>query len=110
MDHTVTPLTSTLSAAAPGADAAADIHALLVATLSAELGVEPDALEPDRTFTSYGADSLTAMTVSVVLEDALGIGEVPATLMWDCPTIATLVPALEALRRGEPVEMTETAA
>jgi acyl carrier protein len=81
-----------------------DIRALLVATLSDELRIAPDALEPDRTFASYGADSLTAMTVAVELEDTLGIGDIPPTLMWDCPTIDTLVPALELLLRDGQVE------
>ena len=83
----------------PTTTASTDIRDLLVTTLSAELRIDPQALAPDRTFASYGADSLTAMTVAVELEDTLGIGEIPPTLMWDCPTIETLVPALEALRR-----------
>ena len=81
------------------ATASTDIRDLLITTLSAELRIDPRTLAPDRTFASYGADSLTAMTVAVELEDTLGIGEIPPTLMWDCPTIDTLVPALEALRR-----------
>jgi len=87
-----------------------DIHELLVATLSAELRIAPEDLSPDRSFASHGADSLTAMTVAVKLEDALDIGEIPPTLMWDCPTIDTLVPALESLRREREAELTGDAA
>jgi acyl carrier protein len=90
--------------------ASADIRDLLISTLSAELRIAPQALAPDRTFASYGADSLTAMTVAVELEDTLGIGEIPPTLMWDCPTIDTLVPALEALRRRGETEIDRSAA
>jgi acyl carrier protein len=92
------------------ATASADIRDLLISTLSAELRIGPQALAPDRTFASYGVDSLTAMAVAVELEDTLGISEIPPTLMWDCPTIDTLVPALEALRRGGGTEITEDAA
>lgn len=73
------------------------IKDLLVTTLSAELGIDPADLATDRTFSSYGVDSLNAMSVAVTLQDELGLADLPPTLMWDHPTVDELVPAVARL-------------
>ena len=74
--------------------ASTGIRDLLVNALSAELGIDPADLDTGRTFASYGVDSLNAMSVAVTLQDELGLPDLPPTLMWDHPTVDTLVPAV----------------
>jgi acyl carrier protein len=76
-----------------------DLRDLLITTLSTELGLDPKDFATDRTFASYGVDSLTAMSVAVILQDELNIPQIPPTLMWDCPTVDELVPAVEELMK-----------
>ncbi|MEA5455189.1 acyl carrier protein [Sinomonas sp. JGH33] len=91
-------------------NASDDIRELLVRTISTELGIAPHELATDRTFASHGVDSITAMYVAVVIEDTLGIRDIPPTLMWDAPTVDQLVPALEALREAQGQAPEEAAA
>ena len=48
-----------------------------------------DELDPNRAIASYGLDSINAVTLSVQLEDALGI-ELDSAVLWDRPTILSL--------------------
>lgn len=53
------------------------------------LEVAPQELDARRPISSYGLDSISAVTLSVQLEEALGI-ELDTALLWDRPTIETL--------------------
>ncbi len=54
-----------------------------------EMRVEPDTLDPNQKFTSYGLDSIVALSVSGDLEDLTQL-ELEPTLLWDYPTIDAL--------------------
>jgi acyl carrier protein len=53
------------------------------------LEVAPDELDSSRPISSYGLDSISAVTLSVQLEEELGV-ELDTALLWDRPTIESL--------------------
>ncbi|MFW1762810.1 acyl carrier protein [Acinetobacter calcoaceticus] len=62
----------------------------IIRTLVAkEMRVEPQTLDPQQKFTSYGLDSIVALSVSGDLEDLTQL-ELEPTLLWDYPTINAL--------------------
>ncbi|MGB9039149.1 MAG: acyl carrier protein [Acinetobacter calcoaceticus] len=62
----------------------------IIRTLVAkEMRVEPQTLDPQQKFTSYGLDSIVALSVSGDLEDLTQL-ELEPTLLWDYPTINEL--------------------
>jgi len=71
-----------------------DIREVLVDAISRELGIPSAELPTDRPFAEIGMDSFAALTVAMDLEDAFGLVKLPPTLLWDCPTVDALVPAL----------------
>ncbi|MFI9460450.1 acyl carrier protein [Streptomyces xiamenensis] len=71
-----------------------DVKNLLVKTVATEAGITPAELATDRPFTSYGLDSMAALTVGVEIEDTLGLTDLPVNLMWDHPTVDRLAAAL----------------
>jgi acyl carrier protein len=70
------------------------IRDVLITAICAELEISPKDLRTDRQFEDYGVASLSALSISTDLEHALGLFELPATLLWDYPTVDALVPAL----------------
>jgi acyl carrier protein len=62
------------------------IEAWLVARISHTLEVAPEEIDPREPFSSFGLDSRTAVRLSGELERWLG-RRLPATLIWDYPTI-----------------------
>lgn len=67
----------------------------LVEKFAEWLELEPSELDPRRPVTTYGLDSINAVTLSVDLEDALGI-ELQTALLWDYPTLDDLSKHLSA--------------
>lgn len=62
----------------------------IIRTLVAkEMRVEPQTLDPQQKFTSYGLDSIVALSVSGDLEDLTQL-ELEPTLLWDYPTLNAL--------------------
>lgn len=61
----------------------------LAARVAAELGVTPDEVDRDEAFAEFGLDSLRAVALTGELEALLG-RKLPATLLWDHPTIERL--------------------
>ena len=53
------------------------------------LEVSVNELESQRPISSYGLDSISAVTLSVQLEEELGI-ELDTTVLWDRPTLESL--------------------
>lgn len=53
------------------------------------LEVAPDELDSRRHISSYGLDSISAVTLSVQLEEELGV-ELDTAVLWDRPTIESL--------------------
>jgi len=67
---------------------AKDIQYWLISKLSEELGLD-DEIDIQEPFAHYGLSSITAVSLSGDLENWLGI-KLPATLIWDYPTIEAL--------------------
>ncbi len=77
----------------------------LVAQLSRVLQVEPQDIDIQEPFTSYGLTSVDAVGLSGDLEEWLGLSLSP-TLAYDYPTIETLARHLAGERDAlEPVRM-----
>ncbi|MFZ3558353.1 MULTISPECIES: acyl carrier protein [unclassified Streptomyces] len=84
-----------------------DVKNILIGAVAAEAGLAPQELATDRTFTSYGLDSMAALTVGMEIEDACGLVDPPVDLMWTHPTVDTLAEALWRLMNGEPVPVVQ---
>ena len=75
-----------------------DLHSTLVSMLAKELRLPETSVEPGRPLTQYGLDSIAALAIAGDLEEMLDI-ELPATLLWDCPTINDLAESLTTMLR-----------
>jgi acyl carrier protein len=71
------------------AHTAETIQAWMILRLSEAIGVKPHQIDPQLPFVSFGLDSLTAFNLTGDLADWLS-RDLPATLLWDYPTIASL--------------------
>ncbi|WP_328952948.1 acyl carrier protein [Kitasatospora purpeofusca] len=86
---------------APDTEAAADtedavdaLRAWLTERLAEHVGVPAEDIDPDLAMSGYGLSSLYALTLADEIEDHLGIA-LDSTIMWDNPTVTTLLAALE---------------
>lgn len=68
----------------------------LVELLCKELRLHDTAVRTDRPLTEYGLDSMAALMIAGELEDRYRI-ELPATLLWDHPSIDQLAACLHQL-------------
>lgn len=66
-----------------------EIEAWLRTALAARTGLAPETIDVEKPFTSYGLDSLTAVSITGELSDWLG-EDLSPTLAYDFPTIAVL--------------------
>ncbi|MGW0820131.1 acyl carrier protein [Streptomyces sp. NPDC002845] len=82
-----------------------DVKNVLVKAVAAEAGVPDAELATDQPFTSYGLDSMAALSVGMEVEDACGLSDLPVDLLWDHPTVDTLAEALWKLMNAEPVSI-----
>jgi len=57
------------------------------------LEVSPDVLDPQQPISRYGLDSISAVTLSVQLEEELGV-ELDTGLLWERPTLGSLAEQL----------------
>lgn len=71
------------------------IQAWLINKVSVALSLSPDQIDPRETFSSFGLDSRTAVSLSGDLERWLG-RRLPPTLVWDYPTIDAIAEHLAA--------------
>jgi acyl carrier protein len=53
------------------------------------LEIAPEELDSQQPIASYGLDSISAVTLSVQLEEELGV-ELDTAVLWDRPTLASL--------------------
>ena len=53
------------------------------------LEIAPDELDPQQPIASYGLDSISAVTLSVQLEEELSV-ELDTAVLWDRPTLNSL--------------------
>ena len=77
-------------ALAAGPQTAESIQLWLVDQLATYLEVAPQEVDIDEPLVNYGLDSLETVRLSGELEKLLGRKLVP-TLLWDYPTIRTVV-------------------
>lgn len=61
----------------------------LVNNIAEQCDLDPQDIDIRKPLTNYGLDSIIAFTVVGDLEDYLEI-ELPATLLWDYPTIEAI--------------------
>lgn len=61
----------------------------LVQNIAEQCEIDPSEVDVAKPLTNYGLDSIIAFTVVGDLEDHLEI-ELPATLLWDYPTIEAI--------------------
>lgn len=66
-----------------------EIQDWLINRLAVWLLLDPDEIEIQQPFASYGLTSITAVTMTGDLEDWLGV-ELSPTLAYEYPTIAAL--------------------
>jgi|SRR5579875_66477 len=59
----------------------------LIARISENLNVEPASIDKDEPFASYALGSVQSVSLVADLEDWVG-QQLPATLLWDHPTLA----------------------
>jgi acyl carrier protein len=69
----------------------------LVAEFARALDVDPASIDVDTEFDEYGLDSVQAVAISGTLSEHVG-EELPATLLYEHPTIRRL--AAHLARRG----------
>lgn len=75
-----------------------DLQTFLLDRLAATLGVSADELDAGEPFTSYGLDSMAAVTLAAELESLVG-RKLPSTLLWDHPTVNDLAQHLAGATR-----------
>ena len=63
------------------------------------LEVAAPELDPQQPISSYGLDSISAVTLSVQLEDELGV-ELDTAVLWDRPTLESLAEHLAEKLKG----------
>lgn len=79
----------------------------LIARLARHAGIPANRVDIDQPFAAFGLDSLTMVTVASELETLLGTA-LPATLLYDAPTVAGL--ARHLCRETTPAEPNAPAA
>ena len=71
-----------------------DISLWLQENIAQEIGCDPSDLETDTEFSSWGMDSLMAVSLAEQLAEALNV-ELDPTIFWEFPTIGKLSGWLE---------------
>ncbi len=82
---------------------AAEITNWLITHLALQLRIPPRRIDPRQPFVDFGLDSVQAVSITGELEDWLGIS-LPPTLIWDYPTIHSLVEHLAAQAAPAPLQ------
>ncbi|MET7644820.1 acyl carrier protein [Streptomyces sp. NPDC005426] len=72
------------------------VYEWLSARVALYLRRSPETVDPTVPLAEYGMDSVAALSLCGDLEDEFGL-EVEPTLLWDYPTVASLVRHLTAV-------------
>ncbi|GGJ08679.1 acyl carrier protein [Streptomyces brasiliensis] len=70
-----------------------ELQGWLCAQLAEELGLPPAAVDPTEPMSSYGLDSIKAITLLATVEDHVGF-EIDPNALWEFPTAASLAESL----------------
>jgi acyl carrier protein len=68
----------------------ATIHTWLMEKIAELAGTDVEKIDPQEPVAFYGLDSVAAVSLSGELQDWLG-RKVPPTLVYDCPSIESMV-------------------
>jgi len=68
---------------------AAEVLSWLTLKFAQWLEIAPAELDPQQPIASYGLDSISAVTLSVQLEEELSV-ELDTAVLWDRPTLNSL--------------------
>jgi acyl carrier protein len=71
-----------------------DVRNLLIQAVAEEAAIPPEAVPSDQPFTSYGLDSLAALSIGLEIEERCGLDGLPVGLLWDYPTVDALTEVL----------------
>ncbi|MFB8240437.1 acyl carrier protein [Kitasatospora purpeofusca] len=95
MQHPAPDRATEIAEVAEVAEVAEDdaLRGWLIERLAEHVGVPAEDIDPDRPMSGYGLSSLYALTLADEIEDHLGIA-LDSTIMWDNPTVTTLLAAL----------------
>jgi acyl carrier protein len=88
-NSTVACRSSLYGSAGAAQTGAAELKHWLITNIAAVLEIDPASVDPRRNLDEYGLDSMQSVCLSGDLETWLGM-EVPATAVWDYPTIDAL--------------------
>lgn len=80
------------------------LQSWLTARLAEALGLSPEAVDVQKPFTEYGLDSIAGVFLAGDLENWLGL-KLSATVLWEYPTVETLVQYLAAELQRQGVAM-----
>ncbi len=70
----------------------------IVSLVSSAIGIPGDEIDVRDSFTSYGLDSMAAVSIAGSLEAIVG-AKLPSTLLWDYPSTDALADRLVELTR-----------
>jgi acyl carrier protein len=87
-----------------------DVEAIqhwLVTQIAEQLGIEPQDLDVRLSFSAYGLDSITGVSLAGDLEEWLNVSLAP-TLLWDYSTVETLAQYLAEAVVSQPAKTVET--
>jgi len=101
-DEPVRPLVEILQEIEPGPDRRLALEKYLLEQVAKVLRLAPGRIDPQKPFRTMGLDSLMALELRNRLEARTGI-VIPATLVWNYPTITQLAAQL-AIRIGVPLD------
>jgi acyl carrier protein len=82
-------MTGRLDSREPSLSSSESIERWLVAALASLLEIEPQSIDPNERFKHYGLESSGALRLIADLGRRIG-RSLPATLLWDRPTIASV--------------------
>ncbi|MDB5327365.1 MAG: Beta-ketoacyl synthase [Phycisphaerales bacterium] len=92
----------------PASAQAEDISAWLVAVLASALNASPDQIDPTQPVGGYGLGSADGVGFAGTISTRLGI-DLPATTLWDYPTLAELAVYIAEILAGGDLASAEAA-
>ncbi|WP_328562788.1 acyl carrier protein [Streptomyces coelicoflavus] len=70
-----------------------EVRAWLIDCVAEHVRLSPEEIVPETPLAAYGLDSITAVSISIRIEDHFAV-TLDANAMWDHPTVAALTEML----------------